>query len=278
MERAYRHIAALGCAALALGLAPVWAQKPKSPKEAQAIMAVQAAKTPDDRIQAIEAVLTKYADTEFKVPLLQMAVQAEEQKGDFAQTVFYAERLLKADPKNAFAEVTLAAETARHTREYDLDKDEKLAKVEKWAHEGIENSKDMPKPNPQIPDAEWDGFKKDMAAQGYEALGMADAVRKNYDGAIKDYRDALANASAPNPATMVRLAQAYASAGKLDDANYTLDKAISAPNAPDSVKSVAQSLKNEIAKRKGAAPAGSAANGAGNSAPPANPAPANQNK
>lgn len=256
MKRAHRNIAALGCAALVMGLAPLHAQQPKvSPKEAQAIMAVQNAKTPDERIQAIEEVLTKFADTSYKIPLLQMAVQAEQQKGDYAQTVFYAERLLKADPKNAFADVTLAAETARHTREYDLDRDEKLAKVDKWAHDGIENSKDMPKPNPQIPDADWDGFKKDMAAQGYEALGMADNVRKNYDGAIKDYRDALANASSPNPATMVRLAQVYISAGKLDDATYTLDKAISAPNAPDSVKSVAQSLKNDIAKRKPAAPA-----------------------
>lgn len=275
MKRAYRNIAALGCAAVVTGLAPLWAQKPKSQKEAQAIMAVQQAKTPDERIQAIEEVLTKYADTEFKVPLLQMAVQAEQQKGDYAQTVFYAERLLKADPKNAFAEVTLAAETARHTREYDLDKDEKLAKVDKWAHAGIDDSKDMPKPNPQIPDAEWDGFKKDMAAQGYEALGMADAVRKNYDGAIKNYREALAMNSSPNPATMVRLAQVYMSAGKLDDASYTLDKAISAPNAPESVKSVAQNLKNEIAKHKPAAPAGAAPAG---SATPSNPAQPNQGK
>ncbi len=60
-------------------------------------------------------------------------MQIEEQKGDFAQTVFYAERLLEADPKNAFALDALASETARHTREFDLDKEEKLTKVDKWA-------------------------------------------------------------------------------------------------------------------------------------------------
>src|ERR1700681_3933826 len=116
MKRAFRNIAALTWA-LALGYSPLWAQKPKSPKESQAILAVQVAKTPDERIQAIENVLTNLSDTEFKVPLLQMAVQPEQEKGDYAQTVFYAERLLKADPKNAFALVTLASETARHTRE-----------------------------------------------------------------------------------------------------------------------------------------------------------------
>lgn len=268
MKREFRNTAALTWVALALGFSPLWAQKPKSKKEAEAIMAVQKATTPDERIQAIEDVLTKYSDTEFKVPLLQMAVQTEQQKGDYAQTVFYAERLLKADPMNAFALVTLAAETARHTREYDLNKDDQLAKVDKWAKDAIEASKNMPKPGPQVSDADWDGFKKDMQAQAYEALGMADMVRKKYDGAIADYKQALATASAPNPATMVRLAQVYMTTGKLDDASFTLDKAINTPNAPAQVKSIAESMKGEIAKHKAASPSASTP------AAPAPPAPA----
>jgi tetratricopeptide (TPR) repeat protein len=276
MKRALRNIAALTWAALALGFSPLWAQKPKSQKELQAITAVQVAATPDARIQAIENVLTNFADTEFKVPLLQMAVQSEEQKNDYAQVVFYADRLLKADPKNAFALVTLASETARHTRENDLDKDEQLAKVDKWAKDAIEAAKVMPKVRPDVPDADWDGFKKDMEAQGYEAMGMADAVRKNYNGAANNYRQALAIASTPNPATMVRLAQVYMNSGKLDNANFTLDKAINAPNVPPQVKTVAENLKAEIAKHKPAAPAGAAPTTpapSGNPAPSASPAP-----
>jgi tetratricopeptide (TPR) repeat protein len=272
MKRAFRNIAALTWAALILGFSPLWAQKPKSPKEQQAILAVQVAKTPDERIAAIEAVLTTYADTEFKVPLLQMAVQSEQQKNDYAQTVFYADRLLKADPKNAFALVTLASETARHTRENDLDKDEQLAKVDKWAKDAVEATKVMPKLRADIPDADWEGFKKDMEAQAYEAMGMADAVRKNYDGAATNYKQALATAMPPNPATMVRLAQVYMATGKLDNAIFTLDKAINSPNAPDQVKTIAQSMKNDIAKHKPAAPAAPAAP-PGGAAAPASPAP-----
>jgi tetratricopeptide (TPR) repeat protein len=268
MKRAFRNIAALTWTALALGFSPLWAQKPKSPKETAAIQAVQAAKTPDERVAAIENVLTNFADTEFKVPLLQMAVQSEQQKNDYTQTVFYSERLLKADPKNAFALVTLASETARHTRENDLDKDEQLAKVDKWAKEAIEAAKVMPKLRADVPDADWEGFKKDMEAQAYEALGMADLVRKNYDGAANNYKQALAVGSTPNPATMVRLAQVYMATGKLDNASFTLDKAINTPNVPDQVKTIAQNLKNEIAKRKPAAPAAAP----GSSATPASPA------
>ncbi len=72
--------------------------------------------------------LTNFADTEFKIVLLEDAMQLEQRKRDFAQVVFYGERLLDADPKNAFALVTLAGETARHVREFDLDKEEKLTK------------------------------------------------------------------------------------------------------------------------------------------------------
>lgn len=266
MKRAFQTIAALGCAAVALGYSNLWAQKPKSKKEAEAIMAVQQATTPDARVQAIENVLTKFADTEYKTTLLQMAVQAEEQKGDYAQIVFYADRLLKADPMNAFALVTLASETARHTRDNDLDKDEQLAKIDKWAKDGVEASKTMPKLRPDIPDADWENVRKDFQAQGYLAMAMADVLRKKYDTAIEEYQKSLGVEATPNPATMVRLAQAYVDDGKLDNATFTLDKAINTPNAPEQVKSIAQSMKANVAKRKAAEaanankPAGSGGN------------------
>jgi tetratricopeptide (TPR) repeat protein len=257
MKRAFPTIAALSLAALTLGYSPLWAQKVKSQKESQAILAVQMAKTPDERITAIENVLTNFADTEFKPVLLQMAVQTEQEKGDYAQTMFYAERLLKADPKNAFALVTMASETARHTRENDLDKEDQLSKVDKWAKEGIEDAKTTPKARADVSDADWEGFKKDLQSQGYVALGMADALRKNVDGAISNYKESLTVAATPNPATMVRLAQVYMGAGKLGDANFTLDRAINTPNVPANIKSIAENMKAEIAKRQpaGAAPA-----------------------
>jgi len=274
MKRPFRNIAALTWAALALGFSPLWAQKPKSQKEQQAILAVQLAKTPDERIAAIEKVLTDFADTEFKAALLQMAVQSEQEKNDFAQTVFYADRLLKADPKNAYAMVTLASETARHTRENDLDKDVQLAKVDQWAKDGIEAAKALPKARPDIADADWDAVRKDLEAQGYVALGMAALLRKDYNGAANNYKLSLSTGASPNPATLVRLAQVYMASGKLDDANFTLDKAINTPNVPDQIKSIAQSMKTEIAKHiKPAAPAAGGAAAPATSAAPASPAP-----
>jgi tetratricopeptide (TPR) repeat protein len=254
----FRRVWALASGILVLSLSSVWAQKPKSKGEIEAIQAVQAAKTPDDQIKAIENVLTKYADTEFKNVLLDMAMQIEEQKGDFAQTVFYAERLLEADPKSAPALVTLAGETARHTREFDLDKEEKLTKVDKWAKAAIDAAPTSPKPNAAIPDAQWDSAKKDMQSQAYVAMGMAASLRKKYDDSITDYKQALAVGATQDPANFVRLGQSCLDANKLDEASDAFDKALSAPNASPQVKSIAQAKKDETAKRKsgGAKPPG----------------------
>lgn len=248
-----RGLAAFTCGALVLGVGPLSAQQVKSQKEAQAIQAVQAAQTPDERIQAIENVLTHFADTQFKAILLQMAMQAEQQKGDYAQVLFYADRLLKADPKNAFALVAMASQTVAHTREFDLDKDDKLAKVDKWAKEGIEDAKTMPKPRPDYPDDQWEAARQGLQADGYQALGMAASLQKKFDDAIADYKQSIAASAAPE--TYVRLGQAYEDARKLDDADDAFDKALNAPNASAQVKSIAQSKKQEVAKLKAAAPA-----------------------
>jgi len=254
MKNRVKGLPALSCGVLMVGFS-LWAQKPlqpKSPKEVEALQAVQNAKTPDDQIAAIENVLTKFADTDFKAILLFTAMQTESQKGDYPQTMFYGERLLEVEPKNAFALVTMASETARRTREFDLDKEEKLAKVDKWAKAGIDATKDMPKPQPQITDQQWDSAKKDLQAQGYTALGMSAALRKKYDDSISNYKQALEVQSTPDSTIWVRLGQVYLDAGKLDEASAAFDKAVSDPTAPASVKQIATSKKDEVAKKKAA--------------------------
>jgi tetratricopeptide (TPR) repeat protein len=186
-------------------------------------------------------------------------MQIESQKGDLVQITFYAERLLEADPKNAFAFVTLAGETARRTRENDLDKEEQLSKVDKWAKAGIEASKTMPKPRPDLTDEQFDGMKKDLQSQAYVAMGMAATLRKKSEDAIANYKQAAAVAATPDSTVWVRLGQAYMDSGKLDDAAAAFDKALSDPTAPEQVKQIAKAKKTELAAKKagtGAKPPG----------------------
>src|SRR3954464_3530538 len=109
--------------ALALvSICGLWAQKPKSQKEVEALQAVFKTTTADERIAAAQNVLIKFADTEFKPLMLLTIAQAYQMKGDNDNVIIFAERVLKeGDPKNSEAMLMLAESYAQRTREFDLD-------------------------------------------------------------------------------------------------------------------------------------------------------------
>lgn len=234
-----------------LATAILWAQpKVKSQKEAEAVNAIFQAQDPDARIAAVENLLTKFADTEFKATALYIATMSAQQKNDFEKTVIYAERTLEADSKHYPAMLILASNIAQRTREFDLDKEEKLARAEKLATQAGEILKTAPKMNPQLTDEQWEQAKKDFEAQKLETLGMIAMVRKKYDVAIQNYKQAVETTG--DPATMVRLAQAYNQAGKYDDAISTAERVLAAADVHQQIKQVAAAEKARALSAKGA--------------------------
>ncbi|MBC8164998.1 MAG: hypothetical protein H7Y20_03895 [Bryobacteraceae bacterium] len=256
--------------ALAMALAATLAfaqMKPKSQKEYDAILAVQNSAEPDARIAAVESLLAKYADTEFKGWALMMAAASAQQKNDFEKMVIYAERTLEADPKSFQAMLMLSSGLAQRTREFDLDKEEKLTRADKLANQAIEVLKVAPKPNPQFPDAQWEAAKKDSVSQAHETLGQAAFVRKKYDLAAQEWKTAIDGAASPDPATMVRLANAYNQMNKPDEAIAMLDKLNSVAEVHPQIKSAAAEMRNTSIKLKGAGAAKPAATPAATPAP-----------
>ena len=77
-----------------------------------------------------------------------MAADAAERKNDIPKALTYAQSALDADPKNYEAMLLISGELARSTREHDLDKEEKLTKADKLAHDAIEAVNAATKPNP----------------------------------------------------------------------------------------------------------------------------------
>jgi len=244
--------AAIPASSYAQGMAslPPAAPKVKSQKEAQAIQAVQAAPDPDTKLQKIDYVLTNFADTEFKNLLLDMAVQTAEQKADPTLADAWAQRDLDNNPNSYMAHLVLADDSATSTKEFDLDKDEKLAKAEKDAKTAIEELKTAAKPMPSVTDEQWTQARKAYTAQGWAILGTIEVKRKNFDAAITDYKTALDQG--PNPNIEVRLGDVYQKAGRYDEAISPQTK-----NVATSLKNVATRMK--AASNKPAAPASSAA-------------------
>lgn len=247
-------------AALAVGLlcAQEVQKQPrvKSQKEAEAVMAIFQAPDADSRIKASQELLTKFADTEFKAIAMQMIAASYQQKNDYENMVVWAERTLEADPQNYHAMLMLASGIAQHTREFDLDREEKLTRAEKYANQAMEILKTLPKPRPDIPDDQWDAAKKDFVAQAHEALGLAAMARKKYDLAIAEFKLAIEGAANPDPATMVRLGAVYNMSGKHDEAIAVLDKVMSAADVHPTIKQFAQAERARAFQAKqGAKPA-----------------------
>ncbi|MCS7316417.1 MAG: hypothetical protein RMI94_15460 [Bryobacterales bacterium] len=258
MKETYRMLAGLMLAA-SLSLSPLAAQEVqkqpqvKSQKEAEAVMAIFQAPDADSRIKAAQELLTKFADTEFKAIAMQMIAASYQQKNDFENMVVWAERTLEVDPKSYHAMLMLASGIAQRTREFDLDREEKLARAEKYAHQAMEILKTLPKPRPDVPDDQWEAAKKDFTAQAHEALGLAALARKKYDVAIAEFKLAIEGAANPDPATMVRLGHVYNLTGKHDEAIAILDKVMNDADAHPTIKQFAQAERARAYQMKQAA-------------------------
>ena len=257
-----------GALALAGGLLlaqkPAKQPQPKSQKEVEAINAIFSATDPDARIAAAENLLTKFADTEFKAVALQVAAASAQQKNDFEKMVIYSERTIDADPQNYPAMLMLANGIAQKTREFDLDKEEKLQRSEKYAHQALELINTAAKPRADITDEQWEAAKKDYQAQAHEALGLAAMVREKYDVAANEFKTSSEVSPTPDQATLVRLAAAYNLSGKPDVAIAVLDKLLAMPDLNPQIKQVAQNEKVNAMKLK----TGAAKPAATGSAPP----------
>ena len=173
-----------------------------------------------------------------------------QEKNDYEKTLTYGEATLKAEPGNYQAMLMLSRVIAARTRENDLDKEEKLTTAEKYANQALEALKTAPRPNPSISDAQWEMAKLDLTAQAYEAFAIIALARNKNDVAIEQFKKALATSPAPDPSTMVRLANAQAKAAKFDEAIATLDKVAAMPDVPPAVKNIAAKEKERVMQAK----------------------------
>ena len=248
--------------------------QPKSAEEQQGLQAIFQATDADGRIKAAEDFLVKFPDSQFKGFVLMVTAEMYRQKNDFDKMVIYGERALEADPKNYMAMIMLGQGLAQRTREFDLDREEKLGRAEKYANTALEILKTAPRPRPDITDQQWAQARKEFEGQAHEALGMAALVRKKYDAAISEFRTAIESSASPDPATQVRLATALNQSGKPDEAITILEKVMADPNAHPVVKQFAQAERARAVQAKGGGAKPASPPPAAQPGTPSNPQPA----
>jgi tetratricopeptide (TPR) repeat protein len=227
---------------------------PKSKEEAQAVQAVfqSQAQAPDDEIKAVEALLTKYADTDYKSMALEFEGEAYQKKGDNTKAVVYGEQALAADPKNYDADNLLANILAATTRDTDLDKEEKLTRANKYAHDALEAIEaGKPPLFAKATDDQWNKTKVGVQEQAWQALGMIAQDRKKLDEAIADFQKGVD--VYPEPLLMIRLGRALYTAKKYDDAIGWYQKVLDSNEAPAQIKNIAKQDLDRATQAKGSA-------------------------
>jgi tetratricopeptide (TPR) repeat protein len=214
---------------------------PKSAAEANAVKAVMQAQagTPDDQIAAVEALVSKFADTVYKSFALEIEAEAYQKKNDNTKAIVYGEQALAADPKNYDADTLLANVLAATTRDTDLDKEEKLSKADKYAHDAMAAvGEGKPPLFAKASDAAWAKTKSGVEEQAWQALGLVAQDRKKPDEAITDFQKGLEAYS--DPLLMIRLGRVLYAAKKYDDAIAWDQKVMDSADAPAQLKSIAQ--------------------------------------
>ncbi len=234
----------------------------KSQAEGQALQAMGQATSPDAQIAAAEDFVVKFPQSDFKALAYLVEAQSYQQKNDYDHLVVSGEQALESNPDDGTKVQTLlllARAIALRTGEYDLDREEKLAKVEKYTNTVLDMLKTMPKPNPALPDPQWEAAKADLTAQAHEALGLDQMVRKDYDKAIAEFKAAVEATKEPEPSFQVRLAGAYDKAGKYDDAVAVCDKVLANATLHPVIKQAATAERAKALKLKSAQAAAPAA-------------------
>lgn len=206
-------LASLVCAAGLLAQAPQF----KSQEEFDAFMAVQNATTVDGRASAAADFLSKYPKSEAVTLAAYMAMLSYQQLNNFDSMLLYGEMLLMGNPApgmKAGTLISLANAIPSRTREFDLDKEEKLSKAEDYAKEAMGVIPVLEKMDPNMSDDDWLATKMEFMSQCHEALGQVYLKREDFPAAEESMRKALEMAPSPVPFTYYNLALALSKQGK----------------------------------------------------------------
>lgn len=214
---------------------------PKSKAENDAVVAMQQAKDPDSRIKAADALLSAFPDTDYKAIALQVEADGYHLKRDDAKAIVFSEQSLAADPKSIYTLLLLAEIYSQSTRSTDLDRDERLTKIDQYTKDAMALLATAEKPSPKLSDADWTATKNGEEARAWEAMGFAAILRNKFDDAKTDLQKCMD--LYPDPIEMLRIGRAYTTAKRYDEAIAWDDKVAGSPNVDDNIKRIANSDK-----------------------------------
>ncbi len=199
----------------------------KSQEEVDAFMALQSAATADARAEAGSSFIATFPNSDALSLAAYLVMLSHQQLNDFENMLLYGEMVLEHDPAPSVKVgtlISLASAIPTRTREFDLDKEEKLAKAEDYAKQAMALIPTIAKMDPNMSDDEWLQTKMEFMSQCHEAVGSVAIKREDYEAAEASMRKALDMTPSPQPITMYQLATALSKLGRNDEATNLADR------------------------------------------------------
>lgn len=213
-----------------------------SANEAKAVRKVMDAKTADEKIAAVDALMAGFPDIDnsYKVWAYDQAAEVSDLANKEADAEHYGELAYTADPSRFDDMLLVAGEYAKHTRKNDLDRDQKLNKARDLVKKALEIIPTAAKPaDAKVSDKDWENFKKDQTALAHTDLGLIATAMGNAKEAAAEFQNAADMASEPDQVLLVRLAHADNDAGKYAEAEALAKKIQTMENLNPQVKAIA---------------------------------------
>ncbi len=201
----------------------------KSQEEATAFTAIQNAASAQARAAAGKAFISQFPKSPAAGLAQYMTMLSYQQMNDFDNMLLYGEMVLESVKQPGMLAgtlISLAGAIPSRTREFDLDKEEKLGKAEDYAKRAMALIPTLPKMDPNMTDDEWLVTKKEFMSQCHDALGGVALKREDFAAAEASLRKALELAAEPVPFTMYNLATALSKQDKRDEALAMADNCI----------------------------------------------------
>jgi len=178
--------------------------------------------------KAADDFAAKFPDSELRILLFKTSMRLFQNANNGEQMSAAAEKVLKIDPDDPEALVATAEFIAEHTRDTDLDKDERWAQATKYAThatETVDTDVAIPAGTPQ---EKIDAYKGFLRSSAYSVLGTIAFNQEKYPDAENYFRKSVdALPSQPDPVVVLRLAISLDKQNKypeaLKEANQAVD-------------------------------------------------------
>jgi len=197
---------------------------------------------------------TEYPNSELRAALYQQAMTMYDGVGNSPKALEMARKTLQLEPENVVALVVAASNLAEHTRESDLDKDDRLNEAATDANKALGLVDDMIVPSTLTPE-QAKTVRGTLRSWAWTSLGIGQYIRKDYAAAEASFLKAVDFGKAnPEALLFLRLTLAQDQLGKYSQALQNIDTVLKLAPAGSQLAQLAGNEKDRLTKLSNAPP------------------------